>query len=99
MWSNNFLIIIMIILVYFYIIVILSLMIIVCIKWVQKRNFFPLKERSPKTLILFCISNTMYILAFPITYLLLIYWDVTVWYIAYIFFFARILSFWPYVIR
>ena len=45
-------------------------MIILCGLWIKKKDYFPLKESSPITLVLFCVCNTIYILAFPLIYFL-----------------------------
>ena len=56
--------------VYLYITVIVVLTITICTIWIKKREFFPIKERSPIVLIIFCISNAIYLLAFPIIFLI-----------------------------
>jgi len=96
---NTFPLFNLIFLVYTYVIWTILVATFICVYWIRLRNFFPLKERSPKTLILFCISNTIYILAFPITYLCKSYGFNATESLVYIFFFVRILAFWPYIIR
>ena len=73
-------------------------MIIICTIWIKKRDYFPIKERSPWTLILFCISNFFYILAYPAAFLL-VKGDVNIENLIYLFFLLRMLAFWPYIVR